>query len=303
MGPGGVGGLLAGLLAHRGHPVTVVATESTATRIATEGLRVESPTFGDLTARVTALPSLASPPDSDGGNHVVFVTPKATTLEAALDRVTEEATAGAVVVPLLNGFEHMDLLRRRLPRAHVTGAAIHVGATRDAPGHIRHTSPYTRIEIADSDAPEDSVADLAAALRDSGVEVELGASEDRVLWEKYGFLLPTALVCAHSGLPIGQARTRHRADMLGMVAEVAAVAEARGVPLDTERVIAMADDRPADTKPSMLFDRETGRPMELDPLGGALLRAAERAGVDTPVTARIVADLERVDRAATSAAP
>jgi hypothetical protein len=36
-------------------------------------------------------------------------------------------------------------------------------------------------------------------------------------------------------------------------------------------------------------------------LGGALLRAARRVGVDTPVTARIVTELERINRAAVSA--
>ncbi|MBB4932033.1 2-dehydropantoate 2-reductase [Lipingzhangella halophila] len=281
-----------------------MANESTAAHIAAEGIRVESDTFGGFSTRVTALPSLEHSPDASGGHgHVVFVTPKATALGAALDRVNADALASAVVVPLLNGFEHMEVLRRRFPAAYVTGAAIHVGAARVAPGHIHHTSPYTWVEIADSDAPADRIAELTAALRGTGIGVELGASEGRVLWEKYGFLLPTALVCAHSGLPIGRARVDHRADMLSLVAEVTAVADARGVPLDTERIIAMADDRPADTKPSMLFDRETGRPMELDPLGGALLRAGERAGVDTPVTARMVADLERINRAATPAAP
>ncbi len=302
VGPGGVGGLLAGLLARRGHEVTVVAHEATATRIATEGLRVDSPVFGDLTTQVNAVSTLERSPGSNAG-HIVLVTPKATTLDSALDRIASEVTVDALVLPLLNGFEHMGLLRDRFDRAHVTAASIHVGAARVAPGHIRHTSPYTWMEIAASTAPTNLVARATSVLRDAGVGVELGAAEDRVLWEKYGFLLPTALVCAHSGLPVGQARVRHRADMLAVAAEVGAVADVRGVPLDIEGIIAMADDRPADTKPSMLFDRETNRPMELDSLGGALLRAAVQAGVDTPVTARIVADLQQIDRGATSAMP
>ncbi|WP_046470755.1 ketopantoate reductase family protein [Allosalinactinospora lopnorensis] len=298
LGPGGVGGLLAGLLARRSHPVTVVAGGSTAARIASEGLRVESAAFGDFTARVAARPRLRRLPDaSERARHVLFVAPKGTSLSAALDRVPPEAAADALIVPLLNGFEHMELLRSRYPRSLVAGAAIHVGAARVAPGHIEHTSPYTRVELAGSAAAGERTETLSAVLRDAGVGVRLVEDEERVLWEKYGFLLPTALVCAHTGLPIGEARVRHRTDMVGVVEEVAAVASARGVPLDTAAIIAMADERPAHTKPSMLFDRETGRPMELDPLGGALLRAAERAGVDTPTTARIVAGLRAVDRA------
>jgi 2-dehydropantoate 2-reductase len=42
---------------------------------------------------------------------------------------------------------------------------------------------------------------------------------------------------------------------------------------------------------SMQKDAAAGRPIELDAIGGAVLRAAERAGTEAPVTARLVADL------------
>ncbi len=40
--------------------------------------------------------------------------------------------------------------------------------------------------------------------------------------------------------------------------------------------------------------------MEVDALGGAFLRRAREAGVPTPVTERIVADLERLNAALTA---
>ena len=42
---------------------------------------------------------------------------------------------------------------------------------------------------------------------------------------------------------------------------------------------------------SMQKDAAAGRPIELDAIGGAVLRAARRAGTEAPVTARLVADL------------
>ena len=42
---------------------------------------------------------------------------------------------------------------------------------------------------------------------------------------------------------------------------------------------------------SMQKDAAAGRPIELDAIGGAVLRGAERAGVEAPVTARLVAEL------------
>jgi 2-dehydropantoate 2-reductase len=42
---------------------------------------------------------------------------------------------------------------------------------------------------------------------------------------------------------------------------------------------------------SMQRDQAAGRPLELDALGGALLRRAEKAGIDTPVTRRLVREI------------
>ena len=58
LGPGGVGGLLAGLLERSGNEVTVVATESTAELIARRGIRISSVTFGDFVSRPGAVSRL-----------------------------------------------------------------------------------------------------------------------------------------------------------------------------------------------------------------------------------------------------
>ncbi|MDA2812709.1 2-dehydropantoate 2-reductase [Nocardiopsis sp. RSe5-2] len=282
MGPGGVGGLLAALLARAGERTRVLATEGTATRIADAGLSVGSPVYGDFTARPDAAQELAEPTDA------LFVTTKGTGLRDALDRVPAEHVHGALIVPLLNGFEHVEILRDRYPGARVLPAAIHVGASRDAPGAIRHTSPYNRMEIAGEGARA-----LAEVLRNAGVQVDVVEDGDRVLWDKYAFLLPTALVCAHALMPIGRAREERRADMDAVLEEVVRVAAARGVPVDADAVRRTIAERPAHTRPSLLFDRETGRPMETDSLGGALIRAARSAGLEVPVAERLVADLLR----------
>ncbi|GAB3213059.1 ketopantoate reductase family protein [Marinactinospora endophytica] len=288
LGPGGVGGLLAGLLAHAGHRVTVVAQEQTASRLASAGLRVRSRLFGDFTTPIRAVPVLEERPD------VLVVAPKATALDAALDRVPATLVHDALVVPLLNGIEHVTSLRTRWSAAHVVAASIRVESTRVAPGEISQTSPFAAMELARSGVPAARVEGLAALLADLGLDVGIGDDEGVTLWSKFHFLLPTALVCTHAGQPIGEVRGARRSDLAAVAREVAAVAERHGIRLDTDGVLGMMDAVPAATKPSMLRDREAGRPMELDALGGALLRAARQVGVETPVTARIVAELERV---------
>src|SRR5690348_5198287 len=100
LGPGGVGGLLAALLARNGAAVTCLAGTSTVDVLSRSGVRVESAQFGDFTAPVAAAERLAEPAD------VVLVTVKATQLDEALDRLPPDVVGHALVVPLLNGLDH-----------------------------------------------------------------------------------------------------------------------------------------------------------------------------------------------------
>src|ERR671916_699620 len=141
LGPGGVGGLLAALLARAGAAVTCLAGATTAERLRADGIRVESGQFGDFTTPVEAAERLTEPVD------VLLVTVKATQLDDALERATADVLGDALVVPLLNGVEHVDHLRRRYPEAGVVPATIRVESTRTAPGVVQHGSPFVTVDL------------------------------------------------------------------------------------------------------------------------------------------------------------
>jgi 2-dehydropantoate 2-reductase len=63
------------------------------------------------------------------------------------------------------------------------------------------------------------------------------------------------------------------------------------------------DSVPESMESSMQRDQAAGRPLELDALGGALLRRAAKAGIDVPVTRRLVDELQTRTRPAPSSAP
>jgi 2-dehydropantoate 2-reductase len=52
------------------------------------------------------------------------------------------------------------------------------------------------------------------------------------------------------------------------------------------------DSVPESMETSMQRDQAAGRPIELDALGGALLRRAQKAGIAVPVAKRLVDDLQ-----------
>ena len=83
-----------------------------------------------------------------------------------------------------------------------------------------------------------------------------------------------------------------------MTHEIARAARADGVELDPAAILAILDQLPDGMRSSMQKDAAAGRPIELDAIGGTILRAADRAGTQAPVTAGLVADLRRAVRLA-----
>ncbi|MGW6541341.1 ketopantoate reductase family protein [Streptomyces massasporeus] len=288
LGPGGVGGLLAALLSRTGHRVICLSGEKTAEVLRTDGIRVRSARFGDFTARVEADTELREPVDA------CLVTVKHTALDAALERVPAPVLSDGLVVPFLNGVEHPTALRARYRPDRVAPAVIRVESTRVAPGVVEHGSPFAEIDLTGSDVPRARLDALADAFAAAGPATRVLEDETAALWAKMSFLAPFALLTTRYGLPLGDVRTRHRDELAALVEETAAISRACGGPADPAQALARYDSFPPSTKSSMQRDAEAGRPLELDAIGGALLRAAERHGVPAPVAARVVAEVHPI---------
>jgi 2-dehydropantoate 2-reductase len=282
LGSGAVGALIGAQLTRAGIPTALVTTEASADAIGRDGVTVDSPAFGEHTERVAAVTALEAPP----GTLVVAV--KAPQLAGALDRIAGEPD---VVVPLLNGVDHMTVLHGWYSPKRIVAGAIRVESTRVAPGVIEQASPFCMIELASDAAPRAKVDAVRAMLEEAGFAVTVRASEAAVLWDKLAFLAPLALLTTHAGEPVGVVRTARRGDLEAVVGEVARVAVAEGGSVDPKAVMEMFDFVSGDMKSSMQRDAEAGRPLELDAIGGAVLRGATRHGFDVPVVTRIIDDL------------
>jgi 2-dehydropantoate 2-reductase len=284
LGPGGVGGLVAAALQRAGEPVVVVATEPTARHIAEHGLRVSSVTLGEFTAHPQAVGSLERPPDA------LIVATKASGLSEALERIL---TAPKLVLPLLNGLDHIAILRRRLGEEAVAAGSIRVESDRPQPGVIVHTSPFLLVEMASRYASaRRPMQALARALTGAGIPARVRDSEAQVMWAKLVRL--NALACTTSAYDklLGEIRadSQLRADLQGAIEEACAVGRAEGAD-DVDPQVALQElERAHDTLgSSMQRDIAAGREPELDAIPGAVLRAAARHGMACPTIERLVA--------------
>ena len=108
---------------------------------------------------------------------------------------------------------------------------------------------------------------------------------------KLTFLTALALLTTAAQAAAGEVRTRSRDDRVAMIAEVAAVARAEGAAVSADDVMGFFDAIPTGMKSSMQRDAESGRRLELDAIGGAVVRAGDRHHIAVPVISRYVDEL------------
>ncbi|MGO9320761.1 MAG: ketopantoate reductase family protein [Solirubrobacteraceae bacterium] len=291
LGPGGVGGLLAGALDRAGTEVVVVARESTAEVIERDGLRVQSVIFGDFVAHPRAVARLEQPVDA------LLVATKAAGLESALERVAVEP---GVVLPLLNGLDHIAVLCSRFAAESVLAGSIRVEADRPQPGVVVHTSPFLLVSMASSyPAIEPAMRALADTLSRAEVPVRVSDSEADVMWSKLVRLNALACVTSAYDVLLGEIRStpRLRADLEGAIEEACAVGRAEGAQeIDPARAIAELEAAHDTLGSSMQRDIAAGREPELDAIPGSVLRAGARHGIPCPTIERLVSMIAaRVD--------
>jgi 2-dehydropantoate 2-reductase len=280
LGAGGVGGLMGAALAKCGEDVTMIVRAESLKNYPAE-LSLES-TFGSFAVPVGLAAEVAQPYD------VLWVTVKATQLDAALRSVVVKPEAIGAIVPLLNGIDHVALLRSRFGHDRVVPGSISVEAERVAPGKIVHRSGLARLNI--SAIGESRLSSSMEKLVQFGFACQFSADEMKILWTKLAFLGPYALTTTAAGMDAGEVRAdsvwRNRLETC--IREACAVATASGTPLDPEGFVQFLSKLDPGMRSSMQKDVAAGNPPELDAIAGPILRGAEKYGLQVPVTRDLV---------------
>jgi 2-dehydropantoate 2-reductase len=281
LGAGGVGGLIAVALAKEEESVTVVLRPEAVKNYPAE-LSLDS-SLGTFRVPVERASSVAAPFD------VMWVTVKATQLASALRSVVVEPEQLGAVVPLLNGIDHIALLRARFGHDRVVPASIAVEAERVAPGKFVHRGMAIRLTF--SSLGESRLAPALDKLRRFGFDCRFSPDEMKILWTKLSVLAPFALTTTAAGMTIGEVNRdpAWRKRLEAVVRETSAVGSACGTPLDASAIPPFFDKTPPAGRSSMQKDVAADNPPELDAIAGPILRGAEEHGLDVPATRELVA--------------
>ncbi len=283
LGAGGVGGTLGAILASAGENLIMVVRPGTVDQYP-QTVELES-YYGKASGSCSVTDTLSAPVD------VLWITVKATQLAEALREIPQHPSIKAMV-PLLNGTEHVSVLRERFGHDRVIPATIAGEMERTAPGHYVHSSPFLRLNTASAGSP--LLDSTMEHFRRFGLDCKYIDNEQTLLWGKMVFLAPFALSTTAANKNVGGILSdpERRKLMEDCVRETAEAGRANGAELDAEATIKMMGGAPAAMRSSMQKDVEAGRPPELDAIAGPILRTARAHGFRANATQALVNEIE-----------
>lgn len=280
LGPGAIGGFLSGLFWKDGHDVLCIGNDEEVGTIEKCGIHIESPVFGNFVAHPKVDVKLTVPVE------VLFITVKSPYLKNALERIDEKQTGNAIVVSLLNGVAHREVIRARLGLRLVVGMIGLIEVAKSENLSIRQLSRQNpHIDLAsDRDVSEIFLENIADTIRKTGISVSVLKTEVEVIWKKLVRLSAIASVTAAYQRTVGEIRSDPplRKLLEEVVREGALVAQREGVTVIPDNVIRQIDSLPETLTTSLQRDIQARIPSELESITGGVLRLAESYGISAP---------------------
>lgn len=304
-GAGAIGAYIGARMANAGFDVTLFARGPHLRAMQERGVQVKSPD-GDFVAR----PAIAGSLEEVGATDVVFLGVKAHGLPQLAPQLKPVIGPDTTVISTQNGIpwwyfqgfggeweglrlERVDpggVISAAIPAKQVVGSIVYFSTEIPAPGVIQHIEG-NRISLGEPDGSRsDRGRRIAEALIASGLRCPVTTRLRHEIWVKVLGNASLNPVSALTRATLAQmVRDRGVASVIrSIMEEVEAVSRKLGMelPVSIDQRMAGAE-KVGEHKTSMLQDLETGRPMELEALVGAVVELGERVGLPMTCTRTI----------------
>ena len=293
MGAGSIGGYFGGMLSLGGNEVTLIARGAHLEAIRDKGLQIITD-YGQFTVQCEATddPRQVEPVD------LILLTVKTYHNEQAVPAMRSMVGEYTTVLCLQNGIDSYEAAARFLGAGQVLPGAAYIESSLESPGVVKQTGDVVEIVLGEPDGVDSPRGELITeTLTKAGTPAQLSDNIQKTLWTKFLFIATMAGVTALSRETMAQLmpRPEWRQVILGCMAEIETVGRASGVDLDADIVQSTVDYIEGSLDQmhaSMHTDIMAGRPLELEALNGAVVRAGQTSGSLTPINDVIYAALK-----------
>lgn len=306
IGAGGTGGILGFYMTKADRDVTLIARGRHLAAMQEKGLAVEK--MWDGTTEIIPVKAMDME-HYDEQPDVVLVCVKGYSLEDTIPFIQRVAKPSTIVIPVLNIYGTGAKMQEQLPKLLVTDGCIYVSANIKEPGVlIQHgrilrvvygvrnmSSQKVNIKRAHEEML-DALKDIKKDFDDSGIDGVRSENIQRDALEKFSYVSPigAAGLYYHATAADFQREGKQREAFKTMIREIAALAEAMGVPFERDMVevnLKILSSLAPEATTSMQRDVMEGKDSEIDGLVYEVVRMGERYHVPVPMYAKVAEKL------------
>ena len=293
MGAGSIGGYFGGMLSRSGHDVTLIARKQHLKTIREDGLKILTDD-DDFVVWCNA----TDDPTSVGAVDLVLLTVKTYQNDLAIPMIQPLIHGKTSILCLQNGMDSYESIPRILKIDDPLPGAAYIEASVLAPGIIRQSGKVVRIVFGELNGNLSARGEeIHQAFLGSGIDCQFTTDILKTLWTKFLFIATMAGITCLARETLSQLIPKPDWPniILDCMREIETVGKGNNINLDDkvvqttmDYIIGSLDNMQA----SMHTDLMAGRPLELEALNGAVVRAGKMADIPTPINNLIYAMLK-----------
>ena len=306
IGAGGTGGILGFYMTKADRDVTLIARGRHLAAMQEKGLAVEK--MWDGTTEIIPVKAMDME-HYDEQPDVVLVCVKGYSLEDTIPFIQRVVKPSTIVIPVLNIYGTGAKMQEQLPKLLVTDGCIYVSANIKEPGVLIQHGRILRVvygvrnmssqKVNIKRAHEEmlnALKDIKKDFDDSGIDGVLSENIQRGALEKFSYVstIGAAGLYYHATAADFQREGKQREAFKTMIREIAALAEAMGVPFERDMVevnLKILSSLAPEATTSMQRDVMEGKDSEIDGLVYEVVRMGERYHVPVPMYAKVAEKL------------
>ncbi len=295
IGAGGTGGVVGYYMTKAGKDVTLIARGAHLEQMQTKGLTLEKmwdQSAETIPVKASDMEHYTKQPD------VILVCVKGYSLTDTIPFIQKVAKKDTVVIPILNIYGTGAKMQKELPELLVTDGCIYVSANIKEPGVLLQHGKILKVVfgVREKEAYRPVLKEIEKDLCDSSIYGILSENIRRDALEKFSYVSPIGAAGLYYHATAGdfQKEGEQREAFKAMIREIAALAEAMGVPFEKDMVdvnLRILANLAPEATTSMQRDVYAGKNSEIDGLVYEVVRMGEEYGVPVPVYEKVAEKL------------
>ena len=244
------------------------------------------------------IPALATDEVAEIGlADYIIMSPKSYDLDSTVEQIKPMIWANTVILPLLNGIDNSERIRKLLPETEVWDGCCYIVAKIKEPGVVENAGNIHRIVFGYQNQRNERLYAFEKILTDAGIEARFYENILTEIWKKFFFISTSASLTSYFNVSYGEILTNpeRRQMLIDISTELIEVANAEGIAInhsEIDKLIHQFEKLPAGTTTSMHRDFLAGKKTEVDTLTGIVLKLGKKHGISTPTYEKVYSKLK-----------